>query len=54
MSWPSGETYIGTFLNGKYHGHGTLKLPDESKYIGCFFNGVPHGQGQLTSFKDGT
>ena len=43
------ETYVGERENGKYHGQGTLTLPDGDKYVGEWKDGKQHGQGTTTS-----
>ena len=43
------ETYLGERENGKYHGQGTLTLPDGDKYVGEWKDGKQHGQGTTTS-----
>ena len=44
------ETYVGERENGKYHGQGTLTLPDGDKYVGEWKNGKFHGQGTRTLY----
>lgn len=46
-TFPSGNRYEGTWLNGKYHGKGVLKYADGRKYDGEWFNGVTHGKGHF-------
>ena len=46
------ETYVGERENGKYHGQGTLTLPDGDKYVGEWKDGEKHSQGTYT-FIDG-
>jgi hypothetical protein len=41
--------YQGEKVNGKYHGPGTLLMPDGSKYVGEFSAGQRHGRGTLTT-----
>ena len=44
--------YTGNFLNGKYHGYGTLIYKDGRKYEGYFSSGKMSGRGTFT-WKDG-
>jgi S1-C subfamily serine protease len=41
--------YVGEYMNGKFHGHGTHTSVHGDRYIGEFRNGRRHGQGTLTS-----
>ena len=41
--------YVGEFKDGKFHGQGTLTLPNGDKYLGAFKSGKKHGKGILTS-----
>ena len=45
LRWPSGESYMGDFRNGKRHGQGTLRWPDGRSYIGTWRDGQPGGLG---------
>ena len=42
-------TYVGSWLNGKKHGHGTKTYLSGDKYIGQWKNGEKHGQGTYIS-----
>jgi len=46
---PSGNKYVGEFLDNRFHGQGTLTSPDGRKYVGEFKDGNMHGQGTGTS-----
>ena len=46
--WPSGQQYIGSWVNGHQEGKGTLVDPDGSVYIGYFKNGQKNGYGRLS------
>lgn len=48
------STYSGTLENGKFHGHGTLALADNTLYVGCFREGKYHGEGNLTDGEGNT
>jgi hypothetical protein len=45
LRWPSGESYTGSFRNGKRHGQGTFSWPDGRLYIGEWRDGQPSGLG---------
>tara|TARA_A100001015_G_C14961779_1_gene701250 strand:- start:1054 stop:1260 length:207 start_codon:yes stop_codon:yes gene_type:complete len=45
----NGDTYIGEFMNDKFHGIGILYYPGGTiKYMGDFMNNNFHGQGTLS------
>tara|TARA_Y100000590_G_scaffold462643_1_gene627308 strand:- start:132 stop:1448 length:1317 start_codon:yes stop_codon:yes gene_type:complete len=50
--WPNGDTYTGSFYNGKYSGHGTYTWgsgPHKGdKYVGDFVDEKKHGTGLYT------
>lgn len=48
-----GGTYVGSFVDGKFEGQGTLKMADGKRYVGGFWRGKPHGHGTM-DFPDGT
>ena len=48
---PGGGVYEGTYMNGKPHGIGTIKWPDNELYSGEWKDGKPHGRG--TRWRDG-
>lgn len=48
---PGGGVYEGTYMNGKPHGSGTIKWPDNELYSGEWKDGKPHGRG--TRWRDG-
>ena len=48
----SGETYVGGFIGGIRHGHGTYHFEDGRKYEGEWFEGEMQGRGKLT-YPDG-
>ena len=41
--------YIGSFRDGKWHGHGILEKKDESIYVGEFKEDKRHGMGKITT-----
>ena len=43
----NGETYVGEFYKGKFHGQGTATTPNR-KYIGQWKDGNKHGHGIYT------
>ena len=49
----AGLTYEGEWLNGLYHGTGTLREPDGSRYVGEWENGKRSGSGKQY-WPDGT
>ena len=53
MKLPTGDTYTGTFKDGKRDGQGTTVYADGYKYVGGFKNDYRGGQGTMT-FPDGT
>ena len=46
--WPSGDKYVGKWLNSKFEGQGTYIFSDGSKYIGEWVNGKRNGYGVFT------
>ena len=44
-----GETYIGQFKFGKFHGQGTYAYADDRVYEGDWKDGRRHGKGKITS-----
>ena len=44
-SWPDGETYEGSYHQGKSHGHGVYKFADGNSYVGQWRKGLRHGRG---------
>ena len=42
---PSGASYLGEFLNGKFHGLGTFTYLDGTRYVGFWSNGQANGEG---------
>ena len=47
-----GETYIGQWEDGQFHGQGKIQYHDRCEYIGEFEHGKRHGQGKYT-LRDG-
>lgn len=47
-SYPSGQSYTGTWSKGRYDGKGTTLFLGESCYSGEFSFGRRHGKGKLT------
>ena len=52
-TWPSGDKYVGEFVNENRTGQGTYTWADGDKYVGEFKDGKKNGQGTLT-YADGT
>lgn len=51
--WPSGEIYIGDWLDNKMEGHGKITYAKGAQYEGNFKNELRHGYG-IYIYKDGT
>ena len=51
--WESGDIYEGGFVDGLFHGKGTILYSDGSSYVGEFKDGKRNGQGTQT-FSDGS
>lgn len=49
LSYPSGETYKGSYVDGKKSGFSTWVKSYGEKYEGEMLNDEYHGQGKLTS-----
>ena len=47
-----GAIYLGDFLDGQFHGQGTLTYSDGKKYVGSFSDGLENGEGSL-QYPDG-
>ena len=47
-AYPSGDTYVGEYRDGKYHGQGTETWANEDTYVGEFRDSKYHGQGTFT------
>ena len=47
-TFESGETYDGTFQNGKFNGYGTYTYKSGAKYVGDFKDGRRNGKGAYT------
>jgi 1-phosphatidylinositol-4-phosphate 5-kinase len=43
MVWPSGETYVGYFVDGLFHGKGQRTWPNGDCYSGEYEEGKEHG-----------
>lgn len=52
QTYEDGRVYIGTMKDGKFHGEGTLTLPNGKKYVGTFKDGLFNGKGSMI-FPDG-
>ena len=48
VDMPNGDTYVGEYKGGYFHGQGTLAFADGGKYVGGFKDGEPNGQGTYT------
>ncbi len=48
VTWPNGDTYSGSWKNGKHHGIGTFEWIDGSKYSGEWEFGLQNGEGTVT------
>ncbi len=46
--WEKGDTFTGTFENGKLTGQGTTLFACGNKYVGEYQNGLPNGYGTFT------
>ena len=46
---PAGNTYVGAWQDGQYHGQGTLTYTDGATYVGAWQDGKRHGRGTYTS-----
>ena len=44
MVWPSGETYVGYFVDGLFHGRGQRTWPNGDCYSGEYEEGKEHGE----------
>jgi hypothetical protein len=51
-TYPSGQTYVGEWKDGKRNGQGTLTFPDGGKYVGEWKDNKRNGQG-THSWPDG-
>ena len=45
LKWPSGDVYVGYFVNGKRHGRGKRTNADGSFFEGDYEEDQPSGQG---------
>ncbi len=45
LRWPTGESYVGSFRDGKRNGQGTFSWPDGRRYVGEWRDGQPGGLG---------
>jgi len=52
QTFENGDVYIGSFLDGKKHGHGILETRSKRIYDGGWENDVPHGLG-VNTFPNG-
>ena len=51
MTAPDKDKYVGDWLDGKFHGQGTVTILDDkttTTYVGAFQDGKIHGQGKVT------
>ncbi len=48
FTFPTGEIYTGSFVNGESNGYGTSVWPDGRKYVGEYKDGKRYGQGTVT------
>lgn len=48
LTFPSGASYVGDFVDDKFHGQGTYTLADGGKYVGQFKNDAFDGMGVRT------
>lgn len=46
LIYENGDRYVGSVVNGKANGYGTLTTVDGDKYIGEFMNDLMNGQGE--------
>ena len=44
---PSGDKYVGEFMNDDYNGQGTYYSSNSDRYVGSFRNGAYEGKGTL-------
>ncbi len=51
--WENGDRYEGEFVDGLFHGQGTIIFSDGSSYVGEYKDGKKNGQGTAT-FSDGS
>jgi hypothetical protein len=49
MKWPTGDSYVGGWLNGRHNGDGTYLWANGAQYIGEWTNGQMHGKGMFIS-----
>lgn len=49
MVYPTGQTYVGTFVNGKRNGKGKTVYPDGKLYEGTWQDDFEHGAGMITT-----
>ena len=49
MVYPNGQTYVGTFVNGKRNGKGKSVYQDGRLYEGFWFDDLEHGTGMITT-----
>jgi len=47
-TYDSGDSYEGTWRDGKKHGYGTYIWSDERRYIGTWYDGKQHGYSTFT------
>lgn len=50
-TYPNGDVFTGTYINGKIYGYGTLIYSNGDKYFGEFKNGKRNGVGTFASAK---
>ena len=46
MTWPSGDVYNGSFVNGRFNGYGYYKSLNGDYYKGEYYNDLPNGTGE--------
>ena len=46
-TYPGGDTYEGTYVDGKRHGKGLYQFKNGARYIGEFSDGMKHGNGKF-------
>ena len=51
--WENGDNYQGEFVDGLFHGNGSIVYSDRSSYVGEWKDGKQNGQGTYT-FSDGS
>jgi hypothetical protein len=49
ITYPTGNKYVGEWMNDKRNGQGTYTYTNGNKYVGEFENGKRHGQGNHTT-----